>query len=182
MCGRSCSGKQVISTGANSHCPSGPEQTRAMTHRGLPPWTNDSVWVQCQGQLRNFPGQVSMLELCAGMGTSFLAAQLLLGKDKVAMAGCWDVDPNLRPVLEFLHGHGSPAVHVGPDMGDIVRCDVASFPSANIITAGPPCPPYSSMGKRAGLRDRRAKPFYKTIDIIAHQARRQQGRPILLFS
>ena len=47
------------------------------------------------------------------------------------------------------------------------------FPSAEILVAGPPCPPFSSLGVRQGLLDRRAGVFWKVVDVISELAVRK---------
>jgi hypothetical protein len=147
-----------------------------------PPWAADAVWQEHKTALDQWPAGLAVLELCAGAGTAGIALQLLLGPGKWETAGAYDMDPELNSVHALLHGQTAAAqrVHCGAS-GDILTIDVDRFPPAHIIVAGPPCPPYSSIGKRAGLADERARPFVRCIDIICQQASRQGPRPLLFL-
>ena len=137
---------------------------------GKPPvWVQNAVWQGFVRRLGSLPFAASVLELCAGAGTASLALQLLLGVDKVRLAGAWDIDPALQGIHQAIHGLAKTKrrVHLGPHHGDILALDLRSFPSANILVAGPPCPPFSSCGKRMALGDPRAKPFERCLDILA---------------
>ena len=59
-------------------------------------------------------------------------------------------------------GFISESVH-----GDMLTTSLDSFADANILVAGPPCPPFSSCGKRLALEDCRAKPFERCVDVLA---------------
>lgn len=50
-------------------------------------------------------------------------------------------------------------VHVGPSAGDITTAPRRSDHLAEGIISGPPCPPWASLGKRAGHANHRAWPF-----------------------
>ena len=145
----------------------------AMSRLTDPAWAADPVWQEHQTALRGWPGRPSILELCAGAGTGGVALELLLGPDAWQNSGAYDRDAELRSVFAVLHGEPehSRRIHCGPS-GDIMNMEPGSFPSANIVVAGPPCPPYSSIGQRAGLADDRARPFVKCIDIICNLAER----------
>ena len=120
-----------------------------------PPWVRDEEWVALSQRLDSLLFVPSILELCAGASTASLALKLLLGQDKVRLAGLWDTDVELLGIHEVVHGSGEAAgkVHLGKKEGDILKADLASFPDANILVAGPPCPPFSSCGKRLALDD-----------------------------
>ena len=113
-----------------------------------PPWTTDSVWRDTVGSLVNFPPGLSVMELCAGAGTASIALKFLLGQDKAVLAGAWDISPDLAPIFRTVHGNLDNKVHLGKSRGDIMATSLASFPCANILVGGPPCPPFSSCGRR----------------------------------
>lgn len=147
-----------------------------------PPWIADPVWQQHKAALESWPAGLTVLELCAGAGTACVALELLLGPARWQTAGVYDRDPDLAPVHAVLHPPAASRgrVHSGPS-GDVMAVNMASLPDANVIVAGPPCPPYSSIGKRAGLADDRARPFVRCIDIICHMASRTARQPLIFF-
>jgi DNA (cytosine-5)-methyltransferase 1 len=146
-----------------------------------PPWSADPVWAAQVAALASFPGGLRVLELCAGAGTACLALQALLGREKVSLAGAWDVDGSLAAVHKVVHGQ-EEALHLGPVAGDILRTPDSSFPDAHIVVAGPPCPPWSSIGQRGSFSDPRSSPFLRVVDILGQLARRESGAaPLVLF-
>ena len=143
----------------------------------LPPWTTDPVWDDTVSSLVNFPPGLSVLELCAGAGTASIALKLLLGQHKVILAGAWDISPDLAPIFSTFHGQLDHNVFLGPSRGDIMSTNLASFPCANIVVGGPPCPPFSSCGRRMAMLDSRVRPFERCIEVICElDNRRRQGK------
>lgn len=145
-----------------------------------PIWTDDVRWTELVDSLADFAPKVVLLELCAGASTAAYALQLLLGQDKVSLAGSFDSDAGLRPVQQAIHGRLIPGIHHLGGAGDILRRPVDSFPDADIIVSGPPCPPYSSLGRRKHFEDNRAAPFWRVIDIIIVKAEQGQLRGFVL--
>lgn len=135
-------------------------------------WTTDPVWRGHVAALAAFPPGFSVLELCAGAGTATIALQLLLGQDKVNLAGAWDIAEGLETVHAAVSPAGAP-VHLGKPMGDILATDLRSFPSANAVVCGPPCPPFSSQGSRKAFGDSRAAPFNRCIEVICELSQRR---------
>ena len=134
---------------------------------GAPVWASDPIWQAQMRHLGSLPFSPSVLELCAGAGTASLALNLLLGQDKVRLAGAWDTDVACRAIHEVIHGAGHPGFHFGQPAGDIMATSLDKFPDSNILVAGPPCPPFSSSGKRRALEDPRAAPFQRCVDVLA---------------
>ena len=171
-----------------------PEQIQGNVLPGQPPqWASDSVWRSHVTALASFPSRISILELCAGTGAASLAAQLLLGPDKVHLAGAWDLDPALKGIYDVIHGAAAaPNIHLGQPAGDILATSIHTFPNANVLVAGPPCPPFSSCGKRLAMDDPRARPFERCIEVIVELDKRQgnsrgsrgnqdHGHPLMFF-
>ena len=161
------------------------QQEAPVQHQPLlqqPPWTDDPVWCQYKANLAMFPAGLSVLELCAGAGTASIAMQLLLAERCPRLVGAWDLDPNLDCIYRHVHGQPpAPVWHLGQHRGDIMKTQLHEFPLANIVVAGPPCPPYSSKGEHLQFEDPRAGPFQRCIDIVADiDHRGQQGTPCLL--
>ena len=143
-----------------------------------PPWTADDVWRDTVGSLVNFPPGLSVIELCAGAGTASIVLKMLLGQDKqVHLSGAWDISPDLAPIFRTVHGNLDNKVHLGKTRGDIMATSLASFPCANILVGGPPCPPFSSCGRRLAMADTRARPFERCIEVICElDNRRRKGK------
>ena len=123
-----------------------------------------SPWTQTGKDLR-------ILLLCAGVDAPSYAFQMM-GIPHVAEV--WDVDPWLKPALLKLH-RSCERLHVGPIAGDILRQPCCSFGSANVLVAGPPCPPWSSMGVQKSWDDPRAAVFDKVLKVINDQAWRSRS-------
>ena len=130
-----------------------------------PEWTQDPTWRRHRAALADLPHDMRLIEICAGVGTAGIAMSLIQGKDAWKSVGVWDIDACLAPVIEMVHGTGTH-VHVGLLNGNIMAAQLNDFPSADVMVAGPPCPPFSSLGNRRALEDRRAAVFMKTIEII----------------
>eukprot|EP00974_Lingulodinium_polyedra_P051459 4950889-Lingulodinium_polyedra.AAC.1 len=109
-------------------------------------WAQDAVWQGHVSHCRGMPGPLTLLEVCAGAGTPYIAMQELLGVAKVKSVGFYDFDKHTKGIAYALHG-SSDHVHVG-DSGNILTVPLDQFPSANVVVAGPPCPPWSSSGMR----------------------------------
>lgn len=94
------------------------------------------------------PGGLRVLSFCSGMGGD-MAAFALAGIPHAAVA-CAEIDPVASAVL----AHKFPHV---PNLGDLKSFkDWSRFRgNVDVLTAGIPCQPHSSAGRRGGLRDPR---------------------------
>ena len=115
--------------------------------------------------------RLRVLLLCAGIDGP---GHALAGLGVSFEAEIWDVDPSLQPGLLKLH-RSKKDLHLGPVAGDILRAHESSFGAANVLIAGPPCPPWSGLGSGESFDDPRAQVFFKVIDIIVHQASRHRS-------
>ena len=131
--------------------------------------------------LADFPIPMSILELCAGAGTASLALKMLLG-NHARLAGAWDTADDVRAIHETIHGKQAQ-VHLGAVDGDIMATPLSAFPSAHILVAGPPCPPFSACGKRLAMSDPRSRPFERCVEVIEELDSRgaNGGRDQLMF-
>lgn len=127
-------------------------------------WQQSTTWRTLQESLRKLPSGLRVLDLCGGLSSGYLALSALLGSANVKLSGHFDIDDDLRPALHAIHGE-SRHVHLGND-GDIMNRAAAEFPDAEIVIAGPPCPPFSMLGKRGSFGDPRAAVFWKCIDVL----------------
>lgn len=129
------------------------------------------MWRNFQDRLAGFPRPVEVLELRGGLSTGSLALQELLGRPLVSTVGYWDLGPLealLRPSFQSEFDAG--LFHVDA-AGDILRLAPEEFPLADVIVTGPPCPPFSSIGKRGAWEDERSRPMLHCLRVIASQAR-----------
>ena len=133
-------------------------------------WSADTTWKRLKRDLEMFPDGLKVLELCGGVGTAHVALQELL-KDVAtfSIVDHFDVDEALEPLL-IASGLSSQNMHLGRHEGDILKQSPRDFPVHHLLVAGPPCPPWSSIGCRSSWADARSKPFYKVIDIISYHA------------
>ena len=141
-------------------------------------WSADTTWKRLKRDLEMFPDGLKVLELCGGVGTAHVALQELL-KDvaSFSIVDHFDIDEALEPLL-IASGLSSQNMHLGRHEGDILKQSPQDFPLHHLLVAGPPCPPWSSIGCRSSWADARSKPFYKVIDIISYHA---QHGALLLF-
>ena len=103
------------------------------------PWFVDPAFVEMRSLVAAVEESLledDILELCAGLGTGYLA-DCCLGK-KVRLAGYYDTDVNLLPWLRKLHGDALVGVHCGVS-GDILQIRCSRFPRATKIIVGAPC-------------------------------------------
>ena len=133
-----------------------------MAHFPAPPsWVHQAVQA-LGGQALPRPTQPWRLVLpCAGIDAPGRAVTELGVEAKCV--GIWDSDEkNCGPVLRQRFGKDNPALHLG-ESGDIMRVAPASIPDADGLISGPPCPPFSSGGKRLCFDDARARVFDQVI-------------------
>lgn len=62
--------------------------------------------------------------------------------------------------------------YLGEKLGDILNYSANSFAIVDLLVAGPPCPPFSTLGAHFGIDDVRTSVFWKVLEIIAYQAKR----------
>jgi DNA (cytosine-5)-methyltransferase 1 len=98
---------------------------------------------------------IAVADLCHGMG-SFTEAAHHLG-----MQTTWAAD--ISPHAHLFYQRRYPDV---PLHGDLATIDHTTLPMTNIITAGCPCQPFSSMGNREGFLDERGHVIRHVIDIV----------------
>lgn len=115
---------------------------------------------------------VRVLLPCAGWDAPCQALQAL--RIPYTVAGAWETDMSCAPVLRKVHGikpgRDLPSqFHLGR-AGDVTRVPLRSLPDADALISGPPCPPFSTIGKRGLFSDPRANVLMVVIDWILHLA------------
>ncbi|MCD0447501.1 DNA (cytosine-5-)-methyltransferase [Glycomyces sp. A-F 0318] len=83
--------------------------------------------------------------LFTGVGGLDLAARDVFGAD---LAWCADADRHASTLLAYRH----PRV---PNFGDITAIDWTQVPRVDVLVAGFPCQPFSTLGRRGGTSDER---------------------------
>ena len=133
----------------------------------------DAEWArQCRRALQDVPRPVKVLSPCAGLNSPERAARELGFPWQTA--GDWDVNPALRTTLARL-SKNPELLYMGPRSGDVLNVDINSLDlSTDALVAGPPCPPFSSIGKRLVELDWRSAVFVTICSWICHLAIRGQ--------
>ena len=85
----------------------------------------------------------------------------------------WDVVGNYAEAMKHFfrkHGGGEPNLHVGLPDGDVTSWvdNLCHLTQCHFLMGGPPCPPWSSQGRRQGLNDDRARVFEAVLQIIIY--------------
>ena len=81
----------------------------------------------------------------------------------------YDIDTELIPAL--LARFGQEVVerfNIGPS-GNLLQVEMENMEDVDVIIAGPPCPPFSSIGSKRGLDDERAKVFGAVHNLLKNQ-------------
>jgi len=85
----------------------------------------------------------------------------------------FDTNDKLRPFYEAVHGwEAAQAFNVGRKDGDLLEEPLALLESSDGVVAGPPCPPWSEQGNRAGVHDDRARVFERVVEWVVELASR----------
>ena len=128
-----------------------------------PPWT-----VPFRGLFDHAPRAVRILSPCVGLDAPKRAAKEL--KVKWESTGDFEINPKLEPALRKL-GAPEEVLHIGPRFGNVCHVDIQDLDRrTDGIVSGPPCPPFSSIGKRLGDLDARASVFVAVCLWILHLA------------
>eukprot|EP00435_Cladocopium_sp_Y103_P064542 s501_g26.t1 len=91
---------------------------------------------------------------CAGIGSEAIALNLLGLSQQVTLVGGSEADEKKRIMMETVHE--KCLVETGPPEAfskDIFKRQPENCPACDIYLAGYPCPAFSSLGNRFGLRD-----------------------------
>ena len=83
----------------------------------------------------------------------------------------YDILPYLAGPLTALH-RDIDHFHLGSINGDLMLADIASWERVDGVVVGPPCPPWSAIGKGQSWNDKRADVFLKVTDILKDQGKK----------
>ena len=133
-------------------------------------WQSDPSWKRYVAELADFSGKLKILDLCGGLGTGFMALSLVLPRGCVESGGIWDIDSDLSRFLGCIHDD-SKNLHLGKVCGDLMKWNIEDIAYGHIIVAGPPCPPWSKLGKQKSFEDHRSHVFWRVVDIVVYQAK-----------
>ena len=98
---------------------------------------------------------------------------LEMGWDNFEVSYAHDVDSALRGPLTALHGSCvARSFQLGRPEGDIMNVDFTLWDRVDMVVSGPPCPPWSAIGRRQGAADWREAVFAQVTNIIVDQAHR----------
>jgi DNA (cytosine-5)-methyltransferase 1 len=99
------------------------------------------------------------VELFCGIGGFRLAC------DSLGIRTIWANDINRLSCMVYADVFGQKEIHEG-DIRDLH----GGIPSHNLLTAGFPCQPFSSAGKKQGIRDPRGTLFQEIVQVIQDHA------------
>src|SRR4051812_16213164 len=98
------------------------------------------------------------VELFAGIGGFRVAAE------KFHLETVWANDCCPKASKVYRNQFGSEKFHEG-DVNQLL----ADIPVHDVLTAGFPCQPFSSAGKKKGIRDPRGTLFSKVVDVLRNR-------------
>ena len=120
------------------------------------------------------PGLLRVILPCAGWDAPCQALQAM--QIPHVVVGAWETNEDCRPVLKKVHGIKPSAnlpsqFHIGRT-GDVTRVQLDSLPDADLLVSGPPCPPFSRIGKGGLFSDPRSDVLMKVLRWIRHLAQK----------
>ena len=130
-------------------------------------WTTDATWQDIVSSLRSLPGGLRYAELCGGIGAPTFAIKAL--DIPAQLIGHWDTEERYQTFLHKFNGDHDN-IFVG-EQGNVFTMDTTMLATCHCIVSGPPCPPWSNIGLRAGNEDIRSCVFWAVCDHIINAAR-----------
>ena len=151
------------------------QRTTRSTWPEPPDWVKHIFEVQeamPEFALPEFQRPVRIMTPCAGTEAPCRALDEM-GIEHVS-AGAYDKDEkNTREILEHYHGtEGAQNLHAGKYVGNVDEVSVASLRDADLLVAGPPCPPWSSIGQGHSFDDTRSNTFLAVLRWVGELAKR----------
>ena len=115
------------------------------------------------GRLHTTPNRLRMADLFAGIGGFHLAFAQIGARTVFACEN----NPTARRVYETNFRASSPELFdSGNFAGDITILEPEQVPDHDVLTAGFPCQPFSTAGKRRGFTDTRGLHFFEIARIL----------------
>ncbi len=122
-------------------------------HSFLPSWSPElaatfpgpPAWRQHVGQLRPIPRPWRISLPCLGIDGASHAMQHM--KMPYELAFACDIDEKLLSALKAIHGEAVQSIALGQQDGDVLAVDPWGQSPVDGLIAGPPCPPFSPLGK-----------------------------------
>jgi len=141
----------------------------------LPTGTNledfpSPLWLPLVEPLLPLRRPLTVISPCLGLDTAGHALRGL-GAQWVT-TGC-DTDKALAAPLQWLYGPGFQGHQIVlGTAGNILHHDISTWPVADLIISGPPCPPWSTIGTSRGRGDDREAVFAKVTELLVNQGQR----------
>lgn len=100
--------------------------------------------------------------------------------DKFPLNISWafDTASKLKKPLQWSGRIGD--LRIGRKDGDILTMDFATLAPVHVLVAGPPCPPWSSIGKKGFDDDPRALVFRKVLELAKRQKENGELKAVIL--
>lgn len=149
---------EVMSAANSSDREHGQGQASAVNH--------DAAWAApFRSALAHAPRAIRVLSPCVGLNSpARAAAEMGMPWES---SGDWDTNGALAEVARMFCGDGH-RLHIGRLRGDVCSVPLEELDkTADAIISGPPCPPYSTMGKRLLECDPRASVFTAILQWIS---------------
>ena len=131
-------------------------------------WPHPAWAVDLRPFLANSSRPIKVLHPCAGLNAPERAAREL--QMRWVSSGDYEVNPALAATLRKVSSNADQ-LHVGAMDGDILAVDVSTLDlETDAVISGPPCPPFSSIGKRLIECDMRSCVFIAVMHWIVYLA------------
>lgn len=104
-------------------------------------------------------------EPCAGSLASVRDALAVSGTSFTPV-NVYDVQNGLCQMARMLYGEAAQTFNLGRSGGNLLDVPLDMLSDAHGLISGPPCPPWSSSGKRKGQSDARAAVFDRVVDWV----------------
>ena len=130
----------------------------------------DADWPRLVGDIPTLGRGMTLAMPCVGVDALAAALAELRWPGPYMVKYAFDTDPDVA--LPPCRLHGSPvagAVFKICAAGNILEEDISQWDRVDGTCTGPPCPPYSMIGKRRGNDDPRAAAHARVADILVDQ-------------
>ncbi|WP_297445581.1 DNA (cytosine-5-)-methyltransferase [Desulfurobacterium sp.] len=107
-------------------------------------------------------GKIRFFDLFAGMG----GFRVGLEAEGYRCIGFCEIDPKVRSFYKAVYGTEGEF-----EWDDVRTIPIEEMPDFEVLTAGIPCQPFSTAGKRRGLKDERAYPLWNSMFRIIERKR-----------